>query len=201
MTAHLSAAVAVLSGVAVPGQWIHIRVLAPRVGPARKRPEFARVAAACFTPDRIEDAARWSLDHRDEGDVYFGPAARDRDLGSGCGGPEDVTGTFRVWVDLDTDEALDAFAAASLPKPTCVVDTGSRTPIGRAHLHVHWLLTDGIAKAEAHELLRGLARHVLGDSGATPPAQILRVPGTLNHSPRNVAGPAPVVLLGGGADA
>jgi hypothetical protein len=159
------------------------------------------VGAACFQPDEIEDAAHWAINLREEGDVYFGPAARDRDLCSTCGGPDDVTGTHRVWVDLDSDESLSAFDAASLPTPMFTVDTGSRTESGRAHLHVHWVLTECIGKDEAQDLLRGLAKHVHGDLNAAKPAQILRVPGTLNHSPHGVDGPAPVVLLGRGTDA
>jgi hypothetical protein len=201
MTAEIADAVAVLGGVAGESQFIHVRVLAPRVGSDRERPHMALVGAASFQPDEIEDAARWAINLREEGDVYFGPAARDRDLGSTCGGPDDVTGTNRVWVDLDTDEGLDAFEAASLPTPTFTVDTGSRTESGRAHLHVHWDLTEGIGEDEARDLLVRLAQRVHGDTRAASPAQILRVPGTLNHSPHGVDGPAPVVLLGGGTDA
>jgi hypothetical protein len=159
------------------------------------------VTARCFAHDEVEEAAFWATGHRELGDVYFGPAARDRDLGSTCGDPDDVTGTNRVWVDLDTDEALAAFGVADLPTPTFAIDTGSRTASGRAHLHLHWVLTDGIAKVEAGGLLRSLAEYIGGDLQAAKPAQILRVPGTLNHSPHGVDGPAPVVLLEDGDDA
>lgn len=88
--------------------------------------------------------------------------------------------------NLDRLRALGGFAVAS----------GSSAPDGRPHAHVYVRLDRSVTADEHRALCRGLGGVVGGeahDTSKTGDADLLRIPGTLNH--KNAADPRPVSWL------
>jgi hypothetical protein len=114
-------------------------------------------------------------------DVYVGCAPRRRRPG----GLDAVARVWVLWVDCDTEDAVERLAAFT-PAPAIVVRSGTGE-----NRHAYWPLTGPLDVAYATSANQRLAHALGADTGAvTTAAAILRPPGTLNfkHDP-----PAPVV--------
>jgi hypothetical protein len=174
-----------------PGQFMQIVVLDKSPSGGNKF-----IASRYFDAAHVEDAVAFGEEHRDKFDVFVGGAPRDRDLGDGeMGDADNVSGTYRLWLDADDDDALDqldAIGFMGIPAPTYVVRSGGTTQSGRARLQAHWSLTGGIPAAKADRLLKALADRLKGDQQSADTFRILRFPGTFNFKDGT---PAPVELV------
>lgn len=143
-----------------------------------------------FPTGELERAAEQAEKLSSRHDVYFGVGARD---GKG-GARENMTNLPAVWVDVDLKNGVSRDTlqerVKGLPRPSMIVNSGGGW-------HLYWILKEA-AGPEDFEQIRSinsaLAAILGGDQGATDPARILRVPGTLNRK-KEYGTPRPVELL------
>ena len=104
-------------------------------------------------------------------DAYVGAAPRTRREG----GRDAVRAVNALWVDCDTEEAVERLRAFR-HAPTMTVASGSP---GR--LHAWWALDAPLPSAWALVANRRLCHHLAADPKCAEVARILRPPGTRNH--------------------
>jgi hypothetical protein len=112
-------------------------------------------------------------------DVYIGVAPRM----VRAGGASAVKYGWALWVDCDTDNAVDALQRF-VPAPQILIASGTRR-----NLHGYWLLDRPLDGARLEGANRRLAAFLGADRHATDRARILRPPFTFNFkdgSPRPV---------------
>jgi hypothetical protein len=133
-----------------------------------------------FPATEVAAAASRAVGLRDQGDVYFGVVARERQLGT----KEAIATVPVLFADLDDEAAQTSLHQFPLA-PTALVKSGSG-------VHAYWVLDEAIEPAQAESLLRRLALTRGSDERVTDAGRVLRVPGTLNHK---IDPPARVELL------
>jgi hypothetical protein len=134
------------------------------------QPPFTSAAAASAEAARL--AADW--------DVYVGAAPRYPSAGGISLSKEHFRRTWLVFVDCDSDDALDRLQAFPI-RPTFTIESGGLTATGRANLHAWWLLDRPLDLSETEELLRALIGRLGSDSACKDASRVMRLPGTLNH--------------------
>jgi len=116
-----------------------------------------------------------AIRNEDGWDAYYGVQPR-----IGRNGTANATSPLvsTLWADLDgkdfvggKEEALSALVPL-IPGPAIIVDSGHG-------YHAYWLLDREIAWSVAHDLMKGIAQAVNGDS-VYDAARVMRIPGTLN---------------------
>lgn len=143
-----------------------------------------------FPAGELERAALQAEKLSSMHDVYCGVGARD---GKG-GTQENMTNLPAVWVDVDLKDGVTRDTLreriSGLPRPAMIVNSGGGW-------HLYWILKEA-SGPDGYERVRNinsaLAAILGGDQGATDPARILRVPGTLNRK-KEYGTPRPVQLL------
>ena len=146
---------------------------------ARMRQEF-------FLVRDLEAAARYVIDLGTTADTFVGMGVRTRRSGKA----EAVRDVRLLWVDADSDEALDRLAAFT-PVPSFTVRSGGVTATGRPRRHAYWVLRDRLPADRVKPTLDRLVAALAADTSCTDVARIMRVPGTLNFK---TVPPSPVVL-------
>jgi hypothetical protein len=157
--------------------------------------EQAQYAAA--NPHVFQDIYFCLSTQKKAGKLYKGRLNAERGAADGY-----VEALKSVWIDADAKHyggklpLLDAFdkfrAAANLPPPTALVDSGNG-------FHIYWISDKPMTKAEWHPYATGLwaltQQHGFTcDNVTTDAARVLRVPGTANR--KDPAKPKTVRLMG-----
>lgn len=106
--------------------------------------------------------------------IYVGANPRSRRGGKA----KDVALARSLFVDLDNinvEETLVLIAAASLPTPTCFLDSGHGT-------HAYWRLAEPLTDLKAWTVhQKSLIRLLDSDASIHDPPRIMRLPGFTNH--------------------
>ena len=152
----------------------------------RSRSATGGMDSAFFEPNQINEAAEYAVEVGAKADTFVGMGLRNRRSGSGVA----VDELHLLWVDGDTDEALDALAAYE-PSPGFVVRSGGRTELGRPKIHAYWPLRRPVPVKLVKPTLKRLAAALSADPACVDAARIMRVPGTFNFKSDP---PAPVEL-------
>jgi hypothetical protein len=143
-----------------PGALVELRYRKPRAGMAQEFHPAGEV------PGAVRRANGLAISH----DVYFGVLPRFER----SGGADAVRHSHVLWVDVDTEDAVEALTAFR-PCPAIVVRTSERG------LHCYWPLAERLAAMHVARANRRLAHHLGADMRSTDAARILRLPGTANH--------------------
>jgi hypothetical protein len=137
-------------------------------------------------PDEVVAAVKYAVQVGARTDTYVGMGLRNRR----CGSADAVDEVWLLWVDCDTDEALDALAAF-VPAPSFRVRSGGLTESGRPRLHAYWSLRHPLPAVQIKPSLQRLSASLGADPACVDAARIMRVPGTFNFK---TDPPAPVEL-------
>ncbi len=109
--------------------------------------------------------------HVPKHNLYFGVCPRTRMSGK----EEDITFIPALWIDVDTQEGVDALSKFEY-EPSIIVSSGHG-------IHAYWLLKEPeIVDERTKGILKGLAKH-LGADTCFDLSRVLRVPGTKNLKP------------------
>ena len=163
--------------------------------------------ARYFDQAHLSEAVAFAREMASSGhDIHFGPAVREKDLGSARSGQDNVFWTKCFWVDIDSpDKSLTADEKRAASKllldqflerlgvygfaPSYIISSGHGYHVYFVIRRIH----QGLDKWHAMEnAIIAMAR---GDSQAKDPGRLLRLPGTFNFKDKD--NPKAVEIVGG----
>lgn len=136
--------------------------------------------AQLFDMRDLDAAAEFAAEVNAHGNVYFGAALRDPEIGRHARSSKaDVTAALAVWADFDKPETGDAAIKEMISmgmRPNRVILTGA---VPHRRLHVYWLLEEPCPDIQRVEAINGrIAAMFGGDPAVKDASRILRLPGT-----------------------
>ena len=163
--------------------------------------------ARYFDQAHLSEAVAFAREMASSGhDIHFGPAVREKDLGSARSGQDNVFWTKCLWVDIDSpDKSLAADEKRAASKllldqflerlgvygfaPSYIISSGHGYHVYFVIRRIHqgldkWKVMEGAIIAMAQ-----------GDSQAKDPGRLLRLPGTFNFKDKD--NPKAVEIVGG----